>query len=228
MSESDIEIENSKSDESKLEDYEGYKEYKRKINPEKLFKIEYNFDPVKLAIDTLFQKCYENEQSSKDIRVVNDRLEHQLNKLKDKLFDYDLKFVIVESKIGSIDPNHYQFSAIYKDIYFFLQKLEDLEKQIAEINNTQEGSTLDYVKNELRNKLPKLQEKVKQIEQDIETFIALHEFKAKLKYFPDPHKVSESNSKKNTADLGSFDPLIGKIPQGYEEEKACLFLKLKT
>jgi hypothetical protein len=228
MSESEIEAEHSKSDESKLEDYEGYKEYKKKINPEKLFKIEYNFDPVKLAIDTLFQKCYENEQSSKDIRVANDRFQQQLNKFKDKIFDYDLKFVIVESKIGSIDPNHYQFSAIYKDIYFFCQKLDDFEKQIAEVHSTQEGETLEYVKNELRNKMPKLQEKVKQIAQNIETFIALHDFKSKLEYLSDSHKASESNSKKNTADLASFDPLIGKIPQGFEEEKACLILKLKN
>ena len=86
--------------------------------------------------------------------------------------------MIVESKIGSIDPYHYQFSVIYKDIFFFMQKLEDFEKQIAEINSTQEGGTLEYVKNELRNKLPKLQEKVKQIALDIDTFVALHEFKS--------------------------------------------------
>lgn len=36
-------------------DYTGYRKYKKLINPDKLMGISYNFDPMKLAIDTLFK-----------------------------------------------------------------------------------------------------------------------------------------------------------------------------
>lgn len=38
------------------EDFEGYKDYKKLIDPDKLIGITYNFDTMKLAIDTLFRK----------------------------------------------------------------------------------------------------------------------------------------------------------------------------
>ncbi len=44
------------------EDFEGYKDYKKLIDPDKLIGITYNFDTMKLAIDTLFRKWYENDQ----------------------------------------------------------------------------------------------------------------------------------------------------------------------
>jgi hypothetical protein len=52
------------SEDEKEEDYEGYKQYKQFINPDKLIDISYSFAPIKLAIDTLFRKCYDNEQTS--------------------------------------------------------------------------------------------------------------------------------------------------------------------
>lgn len=42
--------------------YEGYKDYRQKIDPDKLVVMNYNFDHMKLAVDTLFRKWFENQQ----------------------------------------------------------------------------------------------------------------------------------------------------------------------
>lgn len=127
-----------------------------------------------------------------------------------------------------VDPKYYQFAEIYKDIHEFLKKLGEIEKQINELKDSkQEESTIEYVRNELRGRLPGLQEKIKKIELSIKAFIALQEFRDAQDYLPSSIKRSESLGRANTAKLSTIDPLIGKIPQGFEEEKACLEKKLK-
>ena len=38
------------------EDFDGYKAYRRQFPPDKLMSFGFDFDPMKLAIDTLFRK----------------------------------------------------------------------------------------------------------------------------------------------------------------------------
>lgn len=45
----------NEEEESKLDDFDGYREYRRTINPDKLIGLTYNFDIMKFAIDTLFK-----------------------------------------------------------------------------------------------------------------------------------------------------------------------------
>ena len=52
------------TEDMKEETYEGYKSYRKNISLDSLVGISYNFDSMKVAIDTLFRKCYENEQGS--------------------------------------------------------------------------------------------------------------------------------------------------------------------
>jgi len=129
--------------------------------------------------------------------------------------------------LGSIEPNDYQFSSLYKDIFNLIEKATEIEKNVLQFKqSTTESESSNYLKNELKKALENLNEKVKELEKNIKAFIALHEFRDERSDFPESYKMNRTNSKKNTADLAMFDPLIGKIPQGFEEEKNCLQQKL--
>lgn len=53
--------------------------------------------------------------------------------------------MIVNSKIGSIDPESYQFAEIYKQIFTILKKCEDMSKELREIQNDKaELENLEY------------------------------------------------------------------------------------
>ena len=55
MSDLNSEIQSRLAEDFKENDFDGYKEYRKEIDPDKLLNMSYNFDPMKLAIDTLFK-----------------------------------------------------------------------------------------------------------------------------------------------------------------------------
>lgn len=72
-----------------------------------------------------------------------------------------------------------------------------------------------------------LNNKLNQIDLNIKAFIALHEFHVNQ---GDPEKKTkrgESYMRMNAVTLTTIDPLIGKIPENFEEEKDLLISKYK-
>lgn len=117
---------------------------------------------------------------------------------------------------------------MYKGIHYLSKQISDVEKALKEIKNSKDSEeTIEYVKNELRQKLLGLSEKIKEQDTNINAFIALYNFRTTQEFMPETLKRADSISKKSRAMLSSIDPLIGKIPSGFEEEKECLLTKLK-
>ena len=107
----------------KQPDFEGYEEYKNRINLSKLMAVSYTFDPLKHAIDDLYEKCYNNQMDNMNLAKENQTLRDDLYNLRDKIYHQDEKLVIADSKIKGIDPESYSFPEIFKILHDFLAKI---------------------------------------------------------------------------------------------------------
>jgi hypothetical protein len=130
--------------------------------------------------------------------------------------------------IGSIEPLHYTFSEVYKDIHSFSKKVSEMEREASDIDHSgHDDVTVDYLKREMRLKLNGINDKIKGIDNNIEVFIAVHNFRLSQDFVPLSQKNRDSISKKNRAMLCVVDPLMGPLPKNFEEERLCLLSKLK-
>lgn len=79
------EVPSIEENEKMQEDFDGYREYRRRVDLNKLVTFQLSYDPIVMAIDDLYEKLFDNNARQKELSNENMELRELVNQMRDQV-----------------------------------------------------------------------------------------------------------------------------------------------